>query len=151
MVRAQAGAALAIHLHLDRVADAESPRDHAARMDEEIAQLALRVHHLKAPAGGGLEPAGVADLPARLPKQGRLIDDEVRLQDNLGGGSALGIASTMNIAGHLVDVSPLSTIGALCIASVPAGDMSRKLFNQLLAWGMSMTVVGAVLCWLLFA
>ena len=29
------------------------------------------------------------------------------------------IASTMNIAGHLVDVSPLSTIGALCIASVP--------------------------------
>ena len=61
------------------------------------------------------------------------------------------IASTMNIAGHLVDVSPLSTIGALCIASVPAGDMSRKLFNQLLAWGMSMTVAGAVICYVLFA
>jgi hypothetical protein len=51
----------------------------------------------------------------------------------------------------LVDVSPLSTIGALCIASVPAGEMSRRLFNQLLAWGMSMTVVGAVICWILFA
>src|SRR5688500_19346133 len=49
----------------------------------------------------------------------------------LGGGSALGIASTMNIAGHLVDVSPLSTIGALCIASVPSGEMGRKLFNQI--------------------
>jgi Na+/H+ antiporter NhaD/arsenite permease-like protein len=82
-------------------------------------------------------------LPAFLPTVPGLIE-------NLGGGSALGLASTMNIAGHLVDVSPLSTIGALCIASIPAGDASRRLFNQLLAWGMSMTVVGAVICWLLF-
>jgi di/tricarboxylate transporter len=83
-------------------------------------------------------------LPAFLPTVPGLLE-------NLGGGSALGLASTMNIAGHLVDVSPLSTIGALCIASVPSGDMSRKLFNQLLAWGMSMTVAGAVICWVLFA
>ena len=83
-------------------------------------------------------------LPAFLPTVPGLVE-------NLGGGNALGIASTMNIAGHLVDVSPLSTIGALCIASVPAGEMSRKLFNQLLAWGMSMTVAGAVICWVLFA
>jgi Na+/H+ antiporter NhaD/arsenite permease-like protein len=83
-------------------------------------------------------------LPAFLPTVPGLIE-------NLGGGDALAIASTMNVAGHLVDVSPLSTIGALCIASVPAGDMSRKLFNQLLAWGMSMTVAGAVICFLLFA
>ena len=69
---------------------------------------------------------------------------------NLGGGDALALASTMNVAGHLVDVSPLSTLGALCVAAVPAGDLSRRLFNQLLAWGLSMTVVGAVLCWLLF-
>ena len=73
------------------------------------------------------------------------------LAENLGVDNVLGIASTMNIAGHHVDVSPLSTIGALCIASVPAGDMSRKLFNQLLAWGMSMTVAGAVICRVLFA
>jgi di/tricarboxylate transporter len=83
-------------------------------------------------------------LPAFLPTVPGLVE-------NLGGGDALGIASTMNIAGHLVDVSPLSTIGALCIASVPSGEMSRKLFNQLLAWGMSMTVAGAVICWVLFA
>jgi di/tricarboxylate transporter len=82
-------------------------------------------------------------LPAFLPTVPGLIE-------NLGGGDALGIASTMNIAGHLVDVSPLSTIGALCIASIPAGDASRRFFNQLLAWGMSMTVTGAILCWLLF-
>jgi di/tricarboxylate transporter len=83
-------------------------------------------------------------LPAFLPTAPGIVE-------NLGGGSVLGIASTMNVAGHLVDVSPLSTIGALCIASVPAGDMSRRLFNQLLAWGMSMTVVGAAICWVLFA
>ena len=29
--------------------------------------------------------------------------------------------------------------------------MSRKLFNQLLAWGMSMTFAGAVICYVLFA
>ncbi len=83
-------------------------------------------------------------LPAFLPTVPGLVE-------NLGGGNALGIASTMNIAGHLVDVSPLSTIGALCIASIPSGDASRRLFNQLLAWGMSMTVVGAVICFVLFA
>jgi Na+/H+ antiporter NhaD/arsenite permease-like protein len=83
-------------------------------------------------------------LPAFLPTVPGLVQ-------NLGGGEPLSIASTMNVAGHLVDVSPLSTIGALCIASVPAGEQSRRLFNQLLAWGLSMTVVGAVLCWVLFA
>ena len=83
-------------------------------------------------------------LPAFLPTVPGLVE-------NLGGGNALGIAWTMNVAGHLVDVSPLSTIGALCIAGIPAGDASRRLFNQLLAWGMSMTVVGAAICWVLFA
>ena len=83
-------------------------------------------------------------LPAFLPTVPGLVA-------NLGLTNALGLASTMNVAGHLVDVSPLSTIGALCIAGIPSGDASRRLFNQLLAWGMSMTVVGAVICWVLFA
>jgi di/tricarboxylate transporter len=81
-------------------------------------------------------------LPAFLP----LVPG---LAAQLPGASAVGIAMSMNIGGHLVDVSPLSTIGALCIASAGAGD-TRKLFNQLLAWGLSMAVVGAVLCYLLF-
>jgi len=58
------------------------------------------------------------------------------------------IAIAMSVGSHLVDVSPLSTIGALCIASAAPGEDTRKLFNRLLAWGLSMTVVGAVLCWL---
>jgi Na+/H+ antiporter NhaD/arsenite permease-like protein len=72
------------------------------------------------------------------------------LDASLGGGLTEALASTMNVAGHLVDVSPISTIGALCVASVAAGEESRRLFNQLLAWGLSMTVVGAALCWILF-
>jgi len=73
------------------------------------------------------------------------------LAAQLPGASAVAIAMSMNIGGHLVDVSPLSTIGALCIAGagVGAGD-TRKLFNQLLAWGLSMAVAGALLCYLAF-
>jgi len=68
----------------------------------------------------------------------------------LGIAATSKIAMTMNVSGHLVDVSPLSTIGALCVASLPPGHDSRRLFNQLLAWGLSMTVVAAILCWLMF-
>lgn len=80
-------------------------------------------------------------LPAFLPLVPGLVT-------KLGLASGFGLAETMNVAGHLVDVSPLSTIGALCIASIPAGDASRLLFNQLLAWGLSMMAVGALICWM---
>lgn len=82
-------------------------------------------------------------LPAFLPTVPGLVE-------RLGGGDVLGIASAMMVGGHLVDLSPLSTIGALCIAALPAGSDPKRLFNQLLAWGLSMTVIGAVICWVLF-
>jgi Na+/H+ antiporter NhaD/arsenite permease-like protein len=71
------------------------------------------------------------------------------LAAQLPGASPIAIAASMNIGGHLVDVSPLSTIGALCLAGA-AAEESRPLFNKLLAWGLSMAVVGAVLCYLVF-
>jgi di/tricarboxylate transporter len=72
------------------------------------------------------------------------------LAAKLGGGSPLEIALSINVGAALVDVSPLSTIGALSLAAVPAGaaDM-RKLFRNLLIWGFAMTVVGALFCQLL--
>ena len=82
-------------------------------------------------------------LPAFLPTVPGLVE-------RLGGADALNIAGAMYVGGHLVDLSPLSTIGALCIAALPEGADPRKLFNQLLAWGLSMTVVGAIICWILF-
>jgi hypothetical protein len=74
------------------------------------------------------------------------------LVTRIGGGvSALAIASSINVGGHLVDISPLSTIGALCIASAIASTDSKKLFNQMMAWGLAMSVVGAVICYAVFA
>ena len=81
-------------------------------------------------------------LPAFLPMVPTITQQ-------LGGANAVAIAMSMNVGGHLVDVSPLSTIGALCLAAV-TGEESRRLFNQLLAWGLSMTIVGAILCYLVF-
>ena len=72
------------------------------------------------------------------------------LAAQLGGVEPLAIASSMNVGAHLVDVSALSTLGALCMAAAPAHEDSRKLFNQLMAWGLSMTLVGAGVCYLLF-
>ena len=72
------------------------------------------------------------------------------LAAQVGGVEPLAIASSMNVGAHLVDVSALSTLGALCMASAPKHEDSRKLFNKLMAWGLSMTLVGGFTCWLLF-
>jgi Na+/H+ antiporter NhaD/arsenite permease-like protein len=66
--------------------------------------------------------------------------------EKLGGGNPLEIALSINVGAALVDVSPLSTLGALCIAALPAGQDPRPLFRSLLTWGFSMTVVGALFC-----
>ena len=68
------------------------------------------------------------------------------LVQKLGGGDPLQIALSINVGAAIVDVSPLSTIGALCIAALPAADDARALFRKMLLWGFSMTVVGALFC-----
>jgi di/tricarboxylate transporter len=82
-------------------------------------------------------------LPAFLPTVPGLVR-------KLGGGDPLAIASSILIGGHLVDVSPLSTIGALCVACAPPDTDRRALFNRVLAWGLSMAVVGAIVCSIAF-
>jgi hypothetical protein len=37
------------------------------------------------------------------------------------------------------------------MAGAPAGSDTRALFNQLLAWGFSMSVVGGALGWMFFS
>ena len=64
----------------------------------------------------------------------------------VGGGDPLAVALSINVGGALVDVSPLSTLGALCVAAVSDVSEARTLFRQLLIWGLSMSIVGAVLC-----
>jgi di/tricarboxylate transporter len=78
-------------------------------------------------------------LPAFLPTIPSLVD-------RLGGGDPLAIALSINVGSSLVDTSPLSTIGALAVAAVADSLQARELFRQLMVWGLSMTIVGALLC-----
>jgi di/tricarboxylate transporter len=82
-------------------------------------------------------------LPAFLP----MVPD---LASHLGNLDPLPIAWSMNVSASLVDLSSLSTVGALYLAAAAPGTDTRALFNGLLVWGLSMAVVGAGLCWLLF-
>lgn len=82
-------------------------------------------------------------LPAFLPMVPSLAEQ-------LGGIDPLNIAWSMAVSASLVDLSSLSTVGALYMASAAEGTDMRRLFNALLIWGLSMSLVGAVLCWVLF-
>ena len=63
-----------------------------------------------------------------------------------GTSDPLMIAYSINVGSHLVDVSPLSTLGALCLAAAPPSEDRQRLFRQLMAWGWSMVIVGAIVC-----
>jgi di/tricarboxylate transporter len=75
-------------------------------------------------------------LPTFLPTAPGLVQQ-------VGGGDPLAVALSINVGSSLVDVSPLSTIGAICVAAAGA---EPALFRKMLLWGLSMTVVGALLC-----
>ncbi len=82
-------------------------------------------------------------LPAFIP----LVPDLVA---KMGGGDPLAIIYSIVLAGHLVDVSPLSTNGALLIGAAGPKTDKPKLFRSMMIWGFAMAVVGAVLSWLFF-
>ena len=68
----------------------------------------------------------------------------------IGGGNPIALISSINVGAHLVDSSPLSTLGALCIACSGEHEDKSKLFKNLLLWGLAMSVVGAFACLLFF-
>lgn len=78
-------------------------------------------------------------LPAFLPTVPGLLA-------RLGGGDPLALSLSINVGSSLVDVSPLSTLGALCVAAVEDPAEAQGLFRRMLIWGLSMTIVGALLC-----
>ena len=67
------------------------------------------------------------------------------------GGDPLAVATAISIGSSIVDVSPVSTIGALCIAPLSSVEERVRLFRSVLAWGLSMSLVGALVCWALLA
>ena len=82
-------------------------------------------------------------LPAFLP----MVKE---VAERLPGSDPLALALAVIVAGHLVDSSPLSTIGALCIAGAGAGENRQALFTKTLLWGLAMAVVGAGWCFLFY-
>ena len=59
-------------------------------------------------------------LPTFLPTAPGLVQQ-------VGGGDPLAVALSINVGSSLVDVSPLSTIGALCVAAVAEPHAAREL------------------------
>ena len=68
----------------------------------------------------------------------------------VGGTDLLALVSSIIVCGFIVDLSPLSTTGAVFISNAgPKADKNR-LFRDMLIWGLSMSVVGAVTSWVAF-
>jgi hypothetical protein len=70
--------------------------------------------------------------------------------ERLPGSHPLALALAVIVAGHLVDSSPLSTIGALCIAGAGEHEDKRTLFTKSLLWGLAMALVGAAWCYVVY-
>ena len=68
----------------------------------------------------------------------------------LTGGDPIAIISAIDVGSHLVDTSPLSTLGALCIASAGEEEDKGVLFRKLLIWGLSMSIVSGIVCYVFF-
>jgi len=82
-------------------------------------------------------------LPAFVPMAPDLLA-------KIGGNDLLGLLSSIILCGHVTDVSPLSTLGAIFIANATEDQDKKKLFRNMLIWGLAMTPIGAVVCWFLF-
>lgn len=65
-------------------------------------------------------------------------------------GDPIAIITSINVGAHLVDTSPLSTLGALCIASAGEHEDKNKLFRKLLIWGLAMSIVSGIVCYFFF-
>lgn len=70
-----------------------------------------------------------------------------QILERVGVADLTSAVVAIDLGSHMVDVSPLSTLGALCLAALPHSQNRSRLFRQLLGWGLSMTVVGALLAW----
>lgn len=67
------------------------------------------------------------------------------LIEKIGSGDLAKMVIAVDIGSHMVDVSPLSTIGALCLAAASDVKDKAKLFRGLLIWGFSMAFFGALI------
>lgn len=84
-------------------------------------------------------------MPAFLPML-PLLMQQIGLPNNM----LMPLIITTIVCGHLTDMSPLSTTGAVFISGSPDTVDARPLYKGMLVWGLSMSVVGAVMMWAIF-
>ncbi|WP_312561581.1 SLC13 family permease [Anaerospora sp.] len=60
------------------------------------------------------------------------------------------LISAIVSCGFVVDMSPLSTSGAIYLANAHASENKSVLFKKMLVWGLSMAAVGAIIAWVSF-
>ncbi|MBN9800784.1 MULTISPECIES: SLC13 family permease [Pseudonocardia] len=63
--------------------------------------------------------------------------------------SVVGVVTAVGISSSVVDTSPMSTSGALLMASAPP-RLERMFFRALLLWAIAMIAIVPVVAWLLF-
>lgn len=71
------------------------------------------------------------------------------LVDIVGGVNPSDLYTAFTVTSCLADISPLSTIGALALAAATPAMDKTKLFRELLLLGLSMTIIGTAISWLL--
>lgn len=70
------------------------------------------------------------------------------IAERFAGVDPFALATSLAVGATLVDASPLSTSGALCIAAAPPGTKSMGTFRKLLLWGFAMAIAAALFCYL---
>jgi Na+/H+ antiporter NhaD/arsenite permease-like protein len=70
------------------------------------------------------------------------------LAEKIGITVIVPLVISVAVGSHMVDVSPLSTLGALSLAAIESKKEQKRVFRLLLAWGMIMAFIGAVLAFL---
>ena len=66
-----------------------------------------------------------------------------------GQVGAVGLIIALALSSSIVDSSPFSTSGALCVANAPE-EQRDFVYRRLLQWGMSMIIVAPLLTWAIF-
>ncbi len=82
-------------------------------------------------------------MPAFIPLIPSIIE-------KIGGGNITEMLIAVNVGSHMVDVSPLSTLGAICIATAQVNQAEKgKLFRNLMIWGLLMAIFGSLTIYIL--
>lgn len=69
------------------------------------------------------------------------------LAEAVGGVNIPDLYTTFAVATSLSDVSPLSTLGAIALASATASMDKNKIFKGMIIYGLGSTIFGTLICW----